>query len=117
MPRILPMLPGSTTDLSSYVLEFPPQPGLENWVVLFYAWRPLDGVDDAERRDHVPYRDWERAGYLTLCPGDMIDFEMVQEYCYHRQSWVVADIMPFLLHCTLGLIIPSERGKTRLDFF
>ena len=69
----------STTDLSAYVLEFPPQPGLENWVVLFYAWRPLDEVDDAERRDHVPYRDWERAGYLTLCPGDMIDFEMVQE--------------------------------------
>ena len=42
-------------------------------VALFRAWRPLEGVTEAEQRDHVPYRDWERAGFLTLCQGDMID--------------------------------------------
>lgn len=61
------------TDLSSLVLVFPPQPGLDEGVALFQAWRPLDGILDAEQRDHVPYRDWERAGFLTLCKGDMID--------------------------------------------
>ena len=61
------------TDLSSLVLVFPPQPGLEEGVTLFQAWRPLDGILEAEQRDHVPYRDWERAGFLTLCKGDMID--------------------------------------------
>lgn len=61
------------TDLSSLVLVFPPQPGLDEGVALFQAWRPLDGIQEAEQRDHVPYRDWERAGFLTLCKGDMID--------------------------------------------
>ena len=63
----------STTDITAFVLVFPPQPGLEQGVALFQAWRPLEGVLEAEKRDHVPYRDWERAGFLTLCQGDMID--------------------------------------------
>lgn len=69
----------TTTDLTAFVLLFPPQPGLDTWVALFQAWRPLDGVEEAERRDHVPYRDWERAGFLELCEGDMIDFSRVEE--------------------------------------
>lgn len=61
------------TDLTALVLVFPPQPGLDTAVALFRAWRPVEGVLEAEQRDHVPYRDWERAGFLTLCQGDMID--------------------------------------------
>ena len=49
------------------------------WVVLFEAWRPKDTVLEMERKDHVPYRDWERAGYLHLCDGDMIDFESIKD--------------------------------------
>ena len=69
----------TTTDLTAFTLLFPPQPGLDTWVALFQAWRPIDGVEDAERRDHVPYRDWSRAGFLELCEGDMIDFVRVEE--------------------------------------
>lgn len=68
----------TTTDLTAFVLLFPPQPGLETWVAIFDAWRPLEDVVEAEQRDHVPYRDWERAGFLHLCPGDMIDFTQVE---------------------------------------
>ena len=69
----------ATTDLAALVLEFPPQPGLEYWVVLTHAWRPREGVIEAEKRDHVPYRDWERAGYITLCDGDMNDFDQIKD--------------------------------------
>lgn len=69
----------STTDLSALVHVFPPQPGLLRWVVLFEAWRPKDTVLEMERKDHVPYRDWERAGYLHLCDGDMIDFTEIKD--------------------------------------
>lgn len=69
----------TTTDLSAFVLLFPPQPGLEQWVALFRAWRPAEGVIEAEQRDHVPYRDWERAEYLSLCAGDMVDFGEIEE--------------------------------------
>lgn len=68
-----------TTDLTAFVLLFPPQEGLDAWVALFWAWRPRDSVLEAERRDHVPYRDWERAGFLTLCDGDMVDYRDVTE--------------------------------------
>ena len=69
----------STTDLAALVLEFPPQQGLDHWVVLTHAWRPREGVIEAEKRDHVPYRDWERAGYITLCEGDMNDFDQIKD--------------------------------------
>ena len=72
----------STTDLTAFVLLFPPQPGLDTWVMFPWAWRPLDDVLDAEQRDHVPYRDWERAGFMDLCPGDMIDYTMVERTIY-----------------------------------
>ena len=69
----------STTDLSALTLLFPPQPGLDKWVVLFRAWRPENTVEAMEKKDHVPYRDWCRAGYLTLCPGDMVDFPDIKD--------------------------------------
>ena len=69
----------TTTDLTAFTLLFPPQEGLDTWVVLFWAWRPEEGVLEAEQRDHVPYRDWTRAGFLELCPGDMVDFTMVED--------------------------------------
>ena len=69
-----------TTDLTAFVLVFPPQPGLETWVVMFFAWRPEEGTEEAEKRDGVPYRDWARAGFLTLCPGSTVDYSMVAEF-------------------------------------
>lgn len=68
----------STTDLSALVLYFPAQPGLSKAVALFWAWRPRVGVTEAENRDHVPYQDWERAEYLRLCEGDMVDYEDIK---------------------------------------
>lgn len=64
----------TSKDLTAFVLLFPPQPGLDTAVLLPYIWRPRGTVEEAERRDHVPYRDWERAGFLTLCEGDIIDY-------------------------------------------
>ena len=69
----------ATTDLSAFTLLFPPQEGLERWVALFWAWRPEEGVLEAEQRDHVPYRDWARADFLELCPGDLVDYGAVEE--------------------------------------
>lgn len=69
----------TSKDLTAFVLLFPPQPGLDCAVLWPCIWRPRGTVEEAERRDHVPYRDWERAGFLTLCEGDIIDYSMVEE--------------------------------------
>lgn len=70
----------TSRDLTAFVLLFPPQPGLDAAVLLTYGiWRPEATVDEAEKRDHVPYRDWARAGFLDLCPGEVIDYSAVEE--------------------------------------
>ena len=68
----------TSRDMTAFVLLFPPQPGLEAAVLLPYIWRPRGTVLEAERRDHVPYRDWERAGFLRLCEGNTIDYGDVE---------------------------------------
>jgi len=68
----------STRDLTAFTLFFPIQPGLSSGVFLYHIWRPDATVTDAERRDHVPYRDWARAGFITLCAGDIIDYGDVE---------------------------------------
>lgn len=95
----------TTTDLSSFVLEFPPQPGLDHWVVIFWAWRPKDSVIDAEKRDHVPYRDWERAEYLSLCDGDMVDFMEIEDTILEAKklyNMVVLGVDPYLSRMLSG---------------
>jgi phage terminase large subunit-like protein len=44
-------------------------------------------VDDAERRDHVPYRLWTRQGYLETTPGRAID----KGFIVRRMAELVAD--------------------------
>lgn len=101
----------TTTDLAAFVLEFPPQPGLDKWVVLFWAWRPRESVVDAENRDHVPYRDWERAEYLSLCDGDMVDFMEIEDTileCRKTYNLVCLGVDPYLSRMMSGRL---ERAK------
>lgn len=84
-----------STDLTAFVLLFPPQEGLELWVALYWGWVPLDGIQEREERDHVPYRDWIRADFLRGCPGDIVDYDDVEQTI--RQAAADFDLV------TLGL--------------
>ena len=54
----------STTDITAFVLVFPPLDEEDKYTVLPYFWIPEDNIDLRVRRDHVPYDVWERQGYL-----------------------------------------------------
>ena len=69
-----------STDLTGVVLVFPPQDGLEKWVALATGFIPLDDIEGKEKRDHVPYRDWIRAGFMQGCEGDVIDYTQVCQF-------------------------------------
>lgn len=58
----------ATTDLTSLCAFFP-----DTGACLSWSWTPGDTLDDAERRDHAPYRLWERQGHLEAIPGKVID--------------------------------------------
>lgn len=106
----------TTTDLTAFVLIFPPQPGLDTWVALLQAWRPQEGVLEAEQRDHVPYRDWARAGFLELCPGDMIDYTQVEEAIAQAAEIYQLEMLgadPYLSRTLTQRL--SERGLTVVE--
>ena len=69
----------ATTDLTAFVLVFPPTRG-EGYKVLPHFWLPADGIEDREKNDRVPYRTWAQQGYLTLTPGASVDYDRVVEY-------------------------------------
>jgi phage terminase large subunit-like protein len=59
----------STTDLTSLVLYFPDDGG----AIMPFFWVPADRLDEREHTDHVPYRTWQKQGYLYAPAGRAID--------------------------------------------
>lgn len=64
-------------DLTALVLLFPHEDGTYN--VLPWYWAPEDCADRRETLDKVPYRQWARAGYMTLTTGEVVSYEAVKE--------------------------------------
>ncbi len=59
----------STTDITAFVLVFPPTEDDDKYYVLPYFWIPEDSLELRVRRDHVPYDVWERQGFLKTTEG------------------------------------------------
>lgn len=99
----------STTDLTAFVLFFPAQPGLERAVWLPYIWRSSKDLDAAERRDHAPYRDWARAGFIAICDGDTIDYADVERVigeCATRYDLKMVGFDPYLSRTITQRLLP-----------
>lgn len=89
----------STRDLTAFVLLFPPQEGLETAVWLPFIWHSGADIEAAERQDHALYRDWARAGFLTICEGDTIDYadlERTIAECAERFDLKAVGFDPYL---------------------
>jgi len=67
----------STTDLTALAAYFPQTGDLRAWF-----WMPADNLEEAERRDHVPYRLWQRQGHIEATPGRAID----KAFVVHRMG-------------------------------
>lgn len=62
----------STTDLTSFVMEFYPTEEDPHWRLLSYFWIPDHDIEGRETRDRVPYRVWIEQGHLETTPGRAI---------------------------------------------
>ena len=70
----------STTDITAFVLVFPPRDETDKYIVLPYFWIPEDNVDLRVRRDHVPYDVWEKEGYLETTEGNVIHYGFIEKF-------------------------------------
>jgi phage terminase large subunit-like protein len=51
----------------------------DEYSVLCRFWCPEEGIVERSRRDGVPYDDWVRDGYLTATPGNVTDYDYIEE--------------------------------------
>lgn len=92
----------STTDITSFVLVFPPSLGGaasvprlgdgfatsccpppdkdDKYIILPYFWIPEDNLTLRVNRDHVPYDVWERQGYLQTTEGNVVHYGFIEQF-------------------------------------
>jgi phage terminase large subunit-like protein len=67
----------SVRDLTALIVVHRDDEGFYN--VLCRFWCPEQGIELRSRVDGVPYADWVRDGYLIATPGNVTDYDFVQE--------------------------------------
>ena len=70
----------STTDITAFVLVFPPLDEEDKYYVLPYFWIPEETLDLRVRRDHVPYDLWERQGTLMITEGTVVHYGYIEKF-------------------------------------
>jgi len=70
----------STTDITAFVLVFPPLDESDKYAVLPYFWIPEDNVDLRVRRDHVPYDVWQRQSKLETTEGNVVHYGFIEKF-------------------------------------
>jgi phage terminase large subunit-like protein len=50
------------------------------YFVVCHCFVPEEGIELKEQRDAVPYREWARAGHITLTPGDCIEYAAIRDH-------------------------------------
>jgi len=70
----------STTDITAFVLVFPPLDESDKFQILPFFWMPEDNIDLRVRRDHVPYDIWEKQGFLNTTEGNVVHYAYIENF-------------------------------------
>lgn len=70
----------SSTDITAFVLVFPPKDEDDKYIILPYFWIPEDTIDLRVRRDHVPYDTWLGRGQVIATEGNVIHYGYIEKF-------------------------------------
>jgi len=70
----------STTDITAFVLVFPPTEEDDNYYVLPYFWIPEENMQHRVDKDHVPYNLWDSQGYIQTTEGNVIHYGFIESF-------------------------------------
>ena len=76
----------STTDITAFVLVFPPLDENDKYHVLPYFWIPEDNIPLRINRDHVPYDIWNRQGFLETTEGNVVHYGYIEKFIEHLEE-------------------------------
>lgn len=69
----------SKIDLAAFAKLFPDHPDEGHYSLLVHCWIPRKQAELHEREHGIPYSLWEREGWVTITPGDVIDHDAIEE--------------------------------------
>ena len=70
----------STTDITAFVLVFPPTDDDDRFIVKPWFWIPEDNLVLRVNRDHVPYDVWDRQEYLETTEGNVVHYGFIEAF-------------------------------------
>ncbi len=70
----------TTTDITAFVLVFPPRTDDEKYIILPFCWIPEENMRLRVRRDHVPYDTWEKTSHLNTTEGNVIHYAEIEKF-------------------------------------
>lgn len=70
----------STTDMTAFVLVFPPKDEDDKFVILPFFWIPEDTLELRVRRDHVPYDIWQKQGFIQTTEGNVVHYGYIENF-------------------------------------
>ena len=70
----------SSTDITAFVLVFPPIDEDDKYQIVPYFWIPEDTIDLRVRRDHVPYDIWKGKGTIMSTEGNVIHYGFIEKF-------------------------------------
>ena len=70
----------STTDITAFVLVFPPETDDEPYVIAPWFWIPEDNLPLRVARDHVPYDTWHAQGHLLTTEGNVVHYAAIEHH-------------------------------------
>ena len=70
----------SSTDITAFVLVFPPLDEDDKYTVLPFFWMPEGNIDLRVRRDHVNYDLWQKQGFLKTTEGNVVHYGFIEAF-------------------------------------
>ena len=70
----------STTDITAFVLVFPPYGDDDKYTVAPWFWIPEDNLKLRVARDHVPYDLWNSQGFLETTEGNVVHYGYIEKF-------------------------------------
>ena len=70
----------STTDITAFVLVFPPYGDDDKYTVAPWFWIPEDNLKLRVARDHVPYDLWQSQGFLQTTEGNVVHYGAIEAF-------------------------------------
>ena len=107
----------STSDLTALVLVFPPTSEDEPYITLPFFWLPEETLSLRVRRDHVPYDQWAKRGYIQTTEGNVVHYGFIERFiCELGERYDIREIAHDRWNATMMVQTLEDDGFTMVPF-